>query len=658
MGSGSSFGTGLGRPGSPGPKGEPGLPGTPGISGERGVPGSKGERGDPGAQGFKGEQGSPGIDGLPGFPGGNGRDGSKGQKGEQGEQGLRGDKGEIGSTGDKGDVGPKGLKGERGERGPPGPATIAGMDGEYITIKGEKGDHGKRGRRGKPGPAGPQGPPGKPGNMGEMGMPGWMGSPGRPGAPGLPGLKGEKGDSGELPFGITARGEKGDKGERGSPGFGLVGPPGPPGPPGPVTTGGDDGSIKYVPVPGPPGPPLKEVWKWCMKQKLETLATCMTTSNETLLSWNVMEFYPCKTVKTNSHTKSPNKDGQDHVTNTLFTSTQDTITTDMNITLSQDAVNVSTSVSSYYSTVESSAQGDVTSTIDLGQSTSPNTDEKDTTLEERVSLRGEKGEPGAPGMSRGVIFGDPSMTAPPSGYSRPGSVRGSLEELKALKELKQLKDLKENSGNKEFFLRDVSPVGTLAYIIDEEALLVRVNNGWQYIALRMAALNEPYTGDMTGVRGADYSCYRESRRAGLRGTFRAFLSSRVQNLDSIVRFSDRDLPVVNIKGEVLFNSWKDMFNGDGGFFSQQPRIYSFSGKNILTDFACTDKVGLASSLLKNKLLDQERFSCNNRFAVLCIEATSQYSRRRRRRDLDQDRELSEKDYQAHLLQVMSGKDEK
>ncbi|KAJ4441265.1 hypothetical protein ANN_11119 [Periplaneta americana] len=105
-------------------------------------------------------------------------------------------------------------------------------------------------------------------------------------------------------------------------------------------------------------------------------------------------------------------------------------------------------------------------------------------------------------------------------------------------------------------------------------------------SLRMAALNEPYTGDMTGVRGADYSCYRESRRAGLRGTFRAFLSSRVQNLDSIVRYTDRELPVVNIKGEVLFNSWKDMFNGDGGFFSQQPRIYSFSGKNILTDFAC------------------------------------------------------------------------
>lgn len=33
-----------------------------------------------------------------------------------------------------------------------------------------------------------------------------------------------------------------------------------------------------------------------------------------------------------------------------------------------------------------------------------------------------------------------------------------------------------------------SPVGTLAYVIEEEALLVRVNKGWQYIAVRLIAL--------------------------------------------------------------------------------------------------------------------------------------------------------------------------
>jgi hypothetical protein len=69
-------------------------------------------------------------------------------------------------------------------------------------------------------------------------------------------------------------------------------------------------------------------------------------------------------------------------------------------------------------------------------------------------------------------------------------------------------------------------------------------------------------------------------------------------------------------------------------------------------------VGLASSLLKNKLLDQERYSCNNRFAVLCIEATSQYSRRRRRRDADEETELSEGEYQTQLEDLMSDKEGK
>lgn len=31
----------------------------------------------------------------------------------------------------------------------------------------------------------------------------------------------------------------------------------------------------------------------------------------------------------------------------------------------------------------------------------------------------------------------------------------------------------------------MNPVGTLAYVIDEEAVLVRVNKGWQYIAVSM-----------------------------------------------------------------------------------------------------------------------------------------------------------------------------
>lgn len=44
--------------------------------------------------------------------------------------------------------------------------------------------------------------------------------------------------------------------------------------------------------------------------------------------------------------------------------------------------------------------------------------------------------------------------------------------------------------------------------------------------LRMAALNEPYTGDLQGIRGADFACYKEARRSGHQGTFKAFLSAR------------------------------------------------------------------------------------------------------------------------------------
>jgi collagen type XVIII alpha len=47
--------------------------------------------------------------------------------------------------------------------------------------------------------------------------------------------------------------------------------------------------------------------------------------------------------------------------------------------------------------------------------------------------------------------------------------------------------------------------------------------------------------------------------------------------------ADRELPVVNTRGDMLFNSWSGIFSGQGGYFSQAPRIYSFSGKNVNND---------------------------------------------------------------------------
>lgn len=75
-----------------------------------------------------------------------------------------------------------------------------------------------------------------------------------------------------------------------------------------------------------------------------------------------------------------------------------------------------------------------------------------------------------------------------------------------------------------------------------------------------------------------------------------------------------------------------------------------------------DKQGLASSLLSHKLLSQDKFLCNNKFAVLCIEVTSQSAERRRRRrnlevdatDEDDDFELQmkEEQLQSHLKDII------
>lgn len=77
------------------------------------------------------------------------------------------------------------------------------------------------------------------------------------------------------------------------------------------------------------------------------------------------------------------------------------------------------------------------------------------------------------------------------------------------------------------------------------------------------------------------------------------------------------------------------------------------------DTGSIDKIGLASSLLSNKLLGQEKFSCNHHFAVLCVEATSEPSRRRRRRSIDESKletELKEEEYHKLLDDLLKEKD--
>lgn len=60
---------------------------------------------------------------------------------------------------------------------------------------------------------------------------------------------------------------------------------------------------------------------------------------------------------------------------------------------------------------------------------------------------------------------------------------------------------------------------------------------------------------MRGIRGADYLCFTQAQAIGMKGTFRAFLSSRLQDLHSIVGKRDRDrLPIVNLKVRWIFKN--------------------------------------------------------------------------------------------------------
>lgn len=130
--------------------------------------------------------------------------------------------------------------------------------------------------------------------------------------------------------------------------------------------------------------------------------------------------------------------------------------------------------------------------------------------------------------------------------------------------------------------------------------------------LHLIALNAPHTGNMRGIRGADFLCFQQARAIGLKGTFRAFLSSKLQDLYTIVRRSDRDnFPIVNLKvshhsrapcalclnnqilnhvlssiqDQVLFRSWESMFGDDASKILESVPIYSFDGRDIFRDSA-------------------------------------------------------------------------
>ncbi|KAK7078873.1 Collagen alpha 1(xviii) chain [Halocaridina rubra] len=91
----------------------------------------------------------------------------------------------------------------------------------------------------------------------------------------------------------------------------------------------------------------------------------------------------------------------------------------------------------------------------------------------------------------------------------------------------------------------------------------------------------------------------------------------------------------------------------------RPQKYVWHGSDLLGERSLSsycdawnsesrEAVGVASSLLKNRLLGQEKLGCHNSFVVLCIEATSHARLRKRRHAGSQEENMTEEEYHELL----------
>jgi len=167
--------------------------------------------------------------------------------------------------------------------------------------------------------------------------------------------------------------------------------------------------------------------------------------------------------------------------------------------------------------------------------------------------------------------------------------------------------------------------------------------------LHLIALNAPHHGNIKGVRGADLACYQQARQALFTTTFRAFISSNVQDLQRIVHYGDHETPVVNLAGERISDTWRGLF--DEGTMKNVP-IFSFNRRNIGEDALWPDKLvwhgsnskgerdehceawrsadgahrGSASEFLGGLswFANTQSRPCSQHLAVLCIEYMSKF----------------------------------
>ncbi|XP_055494383.1 collagen type XVIII alpha 1 chain a isoform X2 [Leucoraja erinacea] len=584
-----------GGPGIPGPMGPQGITGYPGRKGEIGFPGRPGR---PGINGLKGEKGdggdyssSYGFRSIPGPPGPPGPPGTPGLPASSFDNNVFG----AGAAPYPGLLGQPGSKGERGSPGYPGPQGGKGEAGQpgtpgppgivpYDVYDIHSANRREKGDRGN---AGQKGEKGASSNGYGSGIPGPAGPPGSSGRPGLQGPKGE-----------SIVGPRGLPGNPGPPGYSYPGTPGPPGLPGvaglPASgVSPDQPSTSFVGPPGPPGPPgpATSASGVTVLQTYQMMLSISRNLHEGTLAY-IMERGELYVRVREGWRQVYLGEYIPYLGGGILENKVEAVG--------------SPPVVQYSGQRESEPSSDRVVSTDLGSPENRN-HEPERRTESQPRRQPEVPQPLRPHHQPRR----PATTHPPRSA---GTQRGNQHGISHLPHV-------------------IPPVhaGRLHGVP----------------MLHLMALNTPLTGNMQGIRGVDFQCFQQARAVGLMGTFRGFLSSRLQDLYSVVRRADRiSVPIVNGKGEVLFDSWSSLFTGSGAPFKSSA-IYSFDGRDVLRDQAWPEKLiwhgsdskgrrqadsyceawrddkgsgkGMASSLLSSRLLEQRSSPCSSPFIILCIE---------------------------------------
>lgn len=134
-------------------------------------------------------------------------------------------------------------------------------------------------------------------------------------------------------------------------------------------------------------------------------------------------------------------------------------------------------------------------------------------------------------------------------------------------------------ASRETYLKDLDLLRNMRWSWDLICLLL--SSFSYFFQLHLVALNTPFSGDIR----ADFQCFQQARAAGLLSTYRAFLSTHLQDLSSIVRKAERySLPIVNLK--VMTNTVSFPFQSPGGHGHDTHRIRALTQGPGLSMIAC------------------------------------------------------------------------